>query len=63
MDKDSSNSIEKEEEPFPNLLLINNVTYQKWYVKIDLVIYNEFTIENAIAPIDSRADMTVFKKV
>ena len=40
-----------------NLLIINKILYQKWYIIILLVVQNEFTIENAIALVDSGAFM------
>ena len=53
---------EKEEESTSDLLIINQILYQKWYVRIDLVIHNEFTIENAIALVDSGADMNCIQE-
>ena len=59
-DKDSSM---KEEEPFLNILLLNQVPYKKWYYRIDLVIHNEFAIENTIALIDNGAEMNCIQEM
>ena len=39
---------EPSNESLNNLLIINYIPYQKWFIRIDLVIHNEFTIKNAI---------------
>ena len=50
------------EEPLSELLLINKVLYQKQYIIIDLIVHNEFAIENAIALIDNGANMNYIEE-
>ncbi|KAI8554885.1 hypothetical protein RHMOL_Rhmol05G0131500 [Rhododendron molle] len=44
------------------LNLINNVVYQKWHVKLNLVIHKEYTINNIVALVDSGADMNCIQE-
>ena len=67
--KDKEKEKEKEEEFLLeniednlNLLIINKVTYQKLYIRINLVVQNEFIIENAIALVDSGAAMNCIQE-
>lgn len=39
------------------LMLMNSVTFQKWYIRITFMIKPDFIIKNAIALVDSGADM------
>ena len=53
--EDNSDSIEY-------LNLLDQVTSQKWFVKITLVINRDFILENEIALIDSGADMNCIQE-
>ena len=44
------------------LRLLQQVTYQKWYIKITLVINEEYTITNAIALVDNGADLNCIQE-
>ncbi|XP_058183933.1 uncharacterized protein LOC131301588 [Rhododendron vialii] len=42
---------------------INKVVYQKWHIKVNLVIHKEYTINNIIALVDSGADMNCYWQI
>ncbi|CAL5369382.1 unnamed protein product [Camellia sinensis] len=44
------------------LLLVNHVTFQKWYIKISFMIKPDFIIKDAIALVDSEADMNCIQE-
>ena len=44
------------------LLLVNQVTFQKWYIKISFMIKPDFMIKDAIALVDNGADMNCIQE-
>ena len=51
---------EKDEEEYLNLL--EQITSQKWFVKITIAINKDFILENEIALIDSGADLNCIQE-
>jgi hypothetical protein len=56
----SSSQPEPEEPVYLNTL--KNVVYQKWHIKVNLVINKEYTINNIVALVDSGADMNCIQE-
>ncbi|XP_028104274.1 uncharacterized protein LOC114303333 [Camellia sinensis] len=58
--KKSETEAVKSEDQY--LLLVNQVTFQKWYIKISFMIQPDFWIKDAIALVDSGADMNYIQE-
>ncbi|HEX7870685.1 MAG TPA: hypothetical protein VF455_11300 [Chryseobacterium sp.] len=43
-------------------MLMNQVVFQKWYIRITLIIKSDFIIKDAIALVDSGADMNCIQE-
>ena len=61
VEEDSDYSSYCEEEKV-GLSLLNKITYQKWYIKITLVKHQEYIIRDAIALVDSGADLNCIQE-
>ncbi|XP_028051189.1 uncharacterized protein LOC114255842 [Camellia sinensis] len=53
---------EQTESSTQYLLLVNQVTFQKWYIKVSFMIQPDFWIKDAIALVDSGADMNYIQE-
>ena len=55
----SSSTTEPNDKKLENqyLMLMNQITFQKWYIRITFIIKPDFIIKDAIALVDSGTDM------
>ena len=58
----SAKGKEVKEDDDSYLNLLQRITYQKLYIKITIVIHQEYTIQDAIALVDSGADLNCIQE-
>ncbi|HEX7868548.1 MAG TPA: retropepsin-like aspartic protease, partial [Chryseobacterium sp.] len=62
VESSKTESTDKPESSEQYLMLMNQVVFQKWYIRITLVIKPDFIIKDAIALVDSGADMNCIQE-